>query len=95
MPPAPRAGNAVTGPRDPAGAAGTCAPAPVTSGLGPRKAQAETGGGLRRRVAGLLRRVRKSGGSHHDPLFARPDLVEDDYYRFRNQPCSGSRPDAR
>jgi hypothetical protein len=28
----------------------------------------------------------KAGGSYHDPLFERPDLVEDDYCRFRNQP---------
>ena len=39
-----------------------------------------------RRVASLLRRVPKTGGSFYDPLFARPDLVEDDYYRFRHQP---------
>jgi hypothetical protein len=39
-----------------------------------------------RRVAGLLRRVPKTGPSYYDPLFERPDLVEDDYYRLRNQP---------
>ena len=92
MPPAPRTGNAVTGPRDQAGA-GTRTPAPVMPGSGPAassdrpgSARAETGRGLRQRVAGLLRRVPKSGGSYHDPLFERPDLVEDDYYRLRNQP---------
>jgi hypothetical protein len=41
---------------------------------------------LQRLVAGLLRRVPKTGGSCRDPLFERPGLVEDDYYRFRNQP---------
>jgi hypothetical protein len=40
-----------------------------------------------RRIAGMLRRVPKTGGRYHDPLFERPDAVEDDYYRFRNQPC--------
>ena len=38
------------------------------------------------RVVGLLQRLLKAGGSYHDPLFERPDLVEDDYDRFRNQP---------
>jgi len=114
MPPAPLAGNAVTGTRDQAGAPGTRAPAPVTPGRGPRKARpllprraaarraqttvptaacsdrtgsarAEIRGDRLRRLAGLLRRVPKAGG-HRDPLFERPDLVEDDYYRFRNQP---------
>ena len=40
-----------------------------------------------RRLAGLLRRAPKTGGHYHDPLFERPNVVEDDYYRFRNQPC--------
>jgi hypothetical protein len=30
--------------------------------------------------------VPKTGASWHDPLFERPDLIEDDYYRLRNQP---------
>jgi hypothetical protein len=25
-------------------------------------------------------------GSRYDPLFNRPDLIEDDYYRFRRYP---------
>lgn len=114
MPPAPRAGNAVTETRNQAGAAGTRAPATVTPGLIPRKARAllarwagrraptallaaassgrpgsaraEIRGDLRRRVAGLLRPAPTAGGSYRDPLFERPDLVEDDYYRFRTQP---------
>jgi hypothetical protein len=40
----------------------------------------------RPRIAGLLRRVRRARpAGYHDPLFERPDLVEDDYYRLRNQ----------
>jgi hypothetical protein len=38
------------------------------------------------RVAGLLRRVPKTGARFYDPLFERPDLIEDDYYRLRHQP---------
>ena len=38
------------------------------------------------RVVGVLQRLLKAGGSYRDPLFERPELVEDDYYRFRNQP---------
>ena len=49
-------------------------------------AQAETRSGRLRRVVGLLRRVPKTGASYYDQLFERPDLIEDDYYRLRNQP---------
>jgi hypothetical protein len=49
-------------------------------------AQAETRSGHLRRAAGLLRRVPKTGVSYYDPLFERPDLIEDDYCRLRNQP---------
>jgi len=38
----------------------------------------------RSRLAGLLARVLKT--SYHDSLFERPDLIENDYYRFLNQP---------
>jgi hypothetical protein len=38
----------------------------------------------RRRLAGLITRLRWT--SYHDSLFERPDLIEDDYYRFLNQP---------
>jgi len=48
--------------------------------------RAEVRGDRLRRLVGLLRRVPKTGADRHDPLFERPDLVEDDYYRFRNQP---------
>jgi hypothetical protein len=114
MPPAPLAGNAVTGTRDQAAAPGIRAPAPATPGHATRKtrallpgratrraqtalpaaarsdisgtAPAEIRGGRLRRIAGLLRPVPKTRGSHHDPLFERPDLIEDDYYRLRHQP---------
>jgi len=88
MPPAPLAVNAVTGTDAQAGAPDTRTPAPVTPGHDPRTARAPL---LRRgdrlpSVAGLLRRVPTAGGSYYDPLFERPDLAEDDYYRFRHQP---------
>jgi len=35
------------------------------------------------RITGLLMRL---ATSCYDPLLERPDLIEDDYYRFRNQP---------
>jgi hypothetical protein len=38
-----------------------------------------------RRSGFLLRRILKTRATHVDPLFARPDLVEDDYYRFRHR----------
>jgi len=47
---------------------------------------AETRGDRLRRIADLLWRVPKTRASYHDPLFERPDLIEDDYYRLRNQP---------
>lgn len=37
------------------------------------------------RIAGLLMRLSGTRASYYDPLFARPDLIEDDYRRFRNQ----------
>jgi hypothetical protein len=38
------------------------------------------------RVTGLLMRLSRTRASSYDPLFLRPDLIEDDYYRLRNQP---------
>lgn len=55
-------------------------------GKGAVSARAEERGNRPRRLAGLLWRVPKNADSHHDPLFARPDLIEDDYHRFRNYP---------
>ena len=52
----------------------------------PGSVRAEIRGDRLRRLAGLLRRVLATGAHYYDPLFEQPDLVEDDYYRFRNQP---------
>ena len=46
---------------------------------------AETRGTRPRRFGFLLRRIPKTRATYIDPLFARPDLVEDDYYRFRRR----------
>jgi hypothetical protein len=51
-------------------------------------APAEFPGGSLRRIAALLRPAPTTRASHRDPLFERPDLIEDDYYRFRCQPGS-------
>ena len=48
-------------------------------------APAKIRGGRLRHVAGLLRRGPKTSARYHDPLFERPDLIEDDYYRLHNQ----------
>ena len=62
------------------------APAAAASSDTTGSARTAIGGDRLRRVAGLLRRMPKTGGSFYDPLFGRPDPVEDDYYRFRHQP---------
>jgi hypothetical protein len=41
---------------------------------------------VRPRIGGPSRRARHPRNSYSDPLFRRPDLIEDDYYRLRNQP---------
>ena len=80
MPSAPPAVDAVTGTLDLAEAPDTRIPVPVAPDHDPSTATRP------RRLVDLLRRARRSGGSsYYDPLFGRPDLVEDDYYRFRNQ----------
>lgn len=43
---------------------------------------------LRRPVANPLLRRPKTGATYCDPLFGAPDIVENDYYRFRHQPRS-------
>jgi hypothetical protein len=48
--------------------------------------RAEIRGDRLQRVVGLLRRVPTTGASSYDSLFERPDLIEHDYYRLRNQP---------
>lgn len=62
--------------------------APPTAAISDRTGSARTAirADRLRRVAGLLRRAPKTGGSFPDPLFGRPYLIEDDYYRFRHQP---------
>jgi hypothetical protein len=58
----------------------------------PRQALAATPETLARltcrpqRITGLLMRLAKTRARYYDPLFERPDLIDDDYYRFRNQP---------
>jgi hypothetical protein len=39
------------------------------------------------RITGRLRRLARPRATYYDPVFGRPDLIEDDYYRLRNQPC--------
>jgi protein-L-isoaspartate(D-aspartate) O-methyltransferase len=48
------------------------------------------------RITGLLRR-RARPRATYDPVFGRPDLIEDDYYRLRNQPRDfpGDHPQSR
>jgi hypothetical protein len=46
----------------------------------PRKARV----GMLRRVTGAVRRALEA--HRYDSAFERPDLIEDDYFRFRNQP---------
>ena len=46
---------------------------------------AEIRGTRPRRFGFLLRRIPKTRATYFDPLFAQPDLVEHDYYRFRRR----------
>jgi len=65
-------------------AAGSATPATDPShGTGNTRRQARF---RRPRIAGPLRRVFKARTGYHDPLFERPDLIEDDYFRLRNRP---------
>ena len=77
MPAAPPAVDATTGGSEQA----KTAPGPPAPGYGRRRGQAP----LRRRFGFLLRRIPKTRATYVDPLFARPDFVEDDYYRFRRR----------
>ena len=95
MPSTPAAGNAVADPQVGAWAPGTRAAAAMNSSRSPRQAKAlflrhaaaVRGGAyhLRRVVEAVFGVLR---ASYYDPLFERPDLAEDDYYRFRNLPRS-------
>jgi hypothetical protein len=75
MPPATPATTADTDTRE-------LAPTPRT-GARPRSATPAHGDWVRR-IAGLLRQALRTG--IYDPSFERPDLIEDDYFRFRHQP---------
>ncbi len=87
-PPAPgygrRRGQA---PRPGRGAADRAQPAqPAAAGSGTTGGTtAEIHGTRPRRFGFLLRRIPKTRATYIDPLFARPDLVEHDYYRFRRR----------
>ena len=86
MPAAALVGNALTGDRDHAGAR-RAHTVPATAGaerIG--SASAEIRGRRLPRIAGLLRPMPKTSVGDYDPVFERPDLIEDDYYRLRNQP---------
>jgi hypothetical protein len=92
--------QAKTAPGPPAPGYGRTGQAPVRRGAADRAQPAQpaaagsgtTGGttaeihGTRpRRFGFLLRRIPKTRATYVDPLFARPDLVEHDYYRFRRR----------
>jgi len=89
MPPAPPTVNAVTGTRDQAGAPGRHGPAQAALGHHPGTAAPPRLGTRRDRLRCLVASLRgalMSSGGYYDPLFERPDLVEEDYYRFWNRP---------
>jgi hypothetical protein len=77
MSPAPLDRDVITSTHDQARAAGARPPVSVRPG---RRTRTD----LPRRTAGMLR-LPDSAGSYRDPLFERPDRIEDDYYRFRNR----------
>jgi hypothetical protein len=88
MPPTTPAISVVADTREQAEVPFSSTPPGVEDGQRPRKRDARAFL-TRRRV----RRVERTS-SYYDPLFSRPDLVENDYYRFRNHPsdqsdCSG------
>ena len=70
--------------RDAAGRTRPAQPAPARSEI-TGGTTAEIVGTRPRRFGFLLRRIPKTRSFYADPLFARPDLVEDDYYRFRRR----------
>jgi hypothetical protein len=78
MPPATPAINVVADTREQDEVPSSSTPPGVEDGQRSRKRSAF----LTRRRA---RRVERTS-SYYDPLFARPDWVENDYYRFRNHP---------
>ena len=90
---APLAVQPVTATQEVAVAIDTRGPAPVTPGQDPsnaavrllrRAAAAVTRGNHLRHAINRTRQLFMT--SYHDPKFQRPDVVEDDYFRFRHQP---------
>ena len=80
MPPATPATSVVADTREHAEVPFSGTPEFVEDGHRPRKRNGRSF--LTRRRA---RRVERAS-SYYDPLSGRPDLVEDDYYRFRHHP---------
>ena len=66
------------------GAADRAQPAAAGSGTS-GGTTAEIRGTRPRRFGFLLRRIPGTRATYADPLFTRPDLVENDYYRFRRR----------
>lgn len=69
------------------GAADRAQPAqPVAAGSGTTGGTTAENHGTRPWLLGfLLRRIPKTRATNVDPLFARPDVVEHDYHRFRRR----------
>jgi hypothetical protein len=89
MPSAPLAAKAVTGTKEHPVAADTHACPETTKArrVPPATRPTTRGSRLINRVLLLLKRLRRvDTTSYHDPHFQRLDIVEDDYYRFRNEP---------
>jgi hypothetical protein len=80
MPPTTRAISVVADISEHAEVPSSSTPALLEDGHCPRKRNARAF--LNRRRARRMERT----SSYYDPLFGRPDLVENDYYRFRNHP---------
>ena len=80
MPSVPSVLSTTSDTRDDASAPDTSAPAAAERPNLPAK----TRDPIVRRMANRLRRARET--SYYDRSFDRPDLIEDDYFRFRHQP---------
>lgn len=80
MPSVPSVLSATSDTRDFASPPDTSAPAAAERPNVPAKMRDP----IVRRMANRLRRALET--SYYDRSFDRPDLIEDDYFRFRNQP---------
>jgi len=58
---------------------GALAPAAIPETMAPLTRRLQS-------ITGLLMRLSRTRANYYDPLFGRPDPIEDDYYRFRHQP---------